>query len=160
MAKNATLTNVAAATELVAAVADRDHIEIGYILGRLNERELRDLCVRLAGHVNIDLPLTVHPLSIDRAIESCIRQAARRFGTTENVIRGESRKRHIIDARHVAIYAARLCGASYPVIGKAIRRDHTTAMYACGRIGETPRLRAIAQQIAESVGRADIEGED
>lgn len=157
----ATFTDdIATATGLVQAVVDRDHVEIGYILGRLNERELRDLCVRLAGHVNIDLPLTVHPLSMDRVLESCIRQAAHRFGTTTNVIRSESRKRHIIDARHVAIYAARLCGASYPLIGKAICRDHTTAMHACGRIGETPRLRLIAQQIAESVGRADIEGED
>lgn len=142
----------AAAASLVVAVTDRDHVEVGRILAGLSTRQLRSLAVRLAGHVNIDMPLTVPPLSPERAIESCITQAADQFGVSAIAIKSTSRRRDHIDARHVAAYAARLCGGSYPSIGAALHRDHSTVMNAVGRVAELPRLRAVAHQIATNVG--------
>ena len=141
-----------AAASLVVAVNDRDHVETGRLLTGLSMRELRSLCVRLAGHVNVDKPLQVSPMSRERVIESCITQASNAFGVSTIAIKSASRRREHIDARHVAAYAARLCGAPYASIGEAMNRDHTTIMNAVGRVGELPRLRGLAHQIATKVG--------
>jgi len=49
-----------------------------------------------------------------------------------------SRKKEIAESRQIAMFLLRdLLGLSYPYIGKRLgRRDHTTAMYACVKIGE------------------------
>lgn len=49
-----------------------------------------------------------------------------------------SRKKEIAESRQIAMYLLRdMLGLSYPYIGRKLgRRDHTTAMYACVKIGE------------------------
>lgn len=141
-----------AAASLVVAVNDRDHVEVGQILAGLSLRQLRSLCVRLAGHVNVDKPLQVSPMSRERVIEASITHAADAFGVSAIAIKSSSRRRDHIDARHVAAYAARLSGAPYTSIGEAMNRDHSTIMNAVGRVAELPRLRGIAHQIATKIG--------
>lgn len=74
------------------------------------------------------------------------------FGTTTNQILSGNQAREATDARQALCYAAHLLGHSYSSIGRAIERDHSTVMHACTRVGETPRLRAIATRTAEALG--------
>lgn len=58
-----------------------------------------------------------------------------------------------VDARHMVMYLARHEGLSWPAIGKALRRHHTTVMNGAHRVESDGRLRATAlaarQQINE-----------
>lgn len=146
------LPTVAAA--LVVAVSDRDPIEIGTILAPLERRDLAALAVHLAGHVNADAPFTVHSLTPHRAIELCVAETAEWFGLTPAALRSHNRRHEIIDARHVAMYAAHLCGGTYTQIGRQIGgRDHSTIINAVSRVGTRPHLRRAAVIIADKVGR-------
>ena len=60
---------------------------------------------------------------------------------------GTSRAPRHVTARQVAAYTMRQAGHSFPVIGRALRRDHTTAMYAVRRVERTPPLRAVARTL-------------
>lgn len=147
------------AAALVCGVADRDETAIRCTLRALSKQQLRDLAVWLARHVDPDVPFTPRVVGPEAATRDCIDLAATRYGTTPEILRGLSRHREHIDPRHVAAYAARLCGASYPIIGRALNRDHSTIMAAVSRVGENARLRAVGKQIADAVGRHDIEDE-
>ena len=148
------------AAALVCAVADRDETIARKTLSGLTRPELRDLAVWLARHVNPDAPFTPRYATPITAAEDCIKLAAARFATTPEDIKSTSRHREHVDPRHVAAYAARLCGASYVQIGRALRRDHTTAMAAVSRVGENARLRGIGTQIADAVGRHEAPEEE
>ena len=50
------------------------------------------------------------------------------------------------------MYTAHRAGLTYSSIGRAFGRDHTTAIYAATRVGETPRLRALADQVCDQAG--------
>lgn len=132
-------------TRLVAAVAENDGVGVELILRDMSERSLRELAVALAAQVRyLDTDAEV--------IASILRRTAQRFGTMPGDLLSESRRAEDIEARAVASYAARLCGATYSFIGRQLGRDHTTVMHSCGRVGESHRLRLIAQQIAEEHG--------
>ncbi|HKO27582.1 MAG TPA: helix-turn-helix domain-containing protein [Solirubrobacteraceae bacterium] len=94
------------------------------------------------------LPDDAQPEPIVGAVE----HAARTFGVTVADIHSPSRRREKVDARAVACYAARLLGYSYVAIGRHVDRDHSTVMHAVSRVGETPRLRGIAERIAGPLG--------
>lgn len=149
------LTQHAAA--LVCAVADRDEVGVMDAFRGLSPRQLRDLAVWLARHVNPDVPFAPRILSHELAVEDCIRLTAKRYGTTPAVLKSTSRRRDHINIRHVAAYAARLCGGSFPQIGRALSRDHSTIMHSVGRVGEDARLRAAAHEIAAMVGRVAVD---
>lgn len=149
------------AAQLVVAVSDRDDQAIRDTVHDLSRRELRDLAVWLARHVNPDLPFTARAaLSPEEAIQDCIALTAEFFGVTPATLKSRSRRREHIDPRHVAQYAARLCGASFPAIGREFGQDHTTVINAVGRVGECSRLRRIAHRVADHVGRRDLTPED
>ena len=50
-------------------------------------------------------------------------------GTSISSIYGTSRAKPAIAARHLVMYLAHKEGLSYPVIGRALNRDHTTVMH-------------------------------
>jgi chromosomal replication initiator protein len=57
---------------------------------------------------------------------------ARLFGLTFKALRSRCRDVKHCEARHLACYLVRkLTGMSYPQIGRALRRDHSTVMFAC-----------------------------
>ena len=66
--------------------------------------------------------------------------AADYFGVTRADILARGRSRKVVEARHVAMWLARLRGQpSFPELGRAFRRDHTTVM---------PAIRKIERKIA------------
>lgn len=71
---------------------------------------------------------------------------------------GNAKRARLVQARHVAIYLAReLTNQSYPAIGRALRRDHATVMYACAQvrraIAEGRRCVEDLAAIREALGR-------
>ena len=55
-----------------------------------------------------------------------------RYGTTKEELKGKSKKREIVEARHVCAYLIReLTGYSLNQIGALLNRDHTTIMNSC-----------------------------
>lgn len=153
------MTITATAASLVVAVADDDQASIRDTLQGLDAPELRDLATWLARHVNADAPFTTTAKAAlgSSTVEAVIEATAERFGTTVAVLKSTSRHREDVDVRHVAAYAARLCGGSLPQIGRALNQHHTTAMHAIGRIGETPTLRRYAEEIADRIGRHPVD---
>lgn len=68
---------------------------------------------------------------------SVIDAIARRFSTTRACILGKDRHRSIALARKVAMYCARnfvLPQPSYPELGRAFIKDHTSCISACRSI--------------------------
>lgn len=133
------------AAALVDAVANEDQAEVAQVLTTLSTTELHALAIVLAAQV---APETTEAEKMRRAV----RLAAGAFGTTTTIVLGTSRVREAIDARAVAAYVGHLLGLSYSRIGREIGRDHSTVMHACGRVGETPRLRGVSHRIAEQLG--------
>jgi chromosomal replication initiation ATPase DnaA len=76
-----------------------------------------------------------------------VRAAADLYGTTPEAIRGPARDKSIASARMVACWLLRQTGLSYPEIGRAVDRDHTTAIHACRVIDNDPTRLAIARQL-------------
>lgn len=149
------------AAALICAIADTDDRAARLTLHGLSKGDLRELAIWLARHVDPDRPFIPRFSERTSATEDCVKLAAARFGTTVEIVKGPSRFREHIEPRHVAAYAARLCGASYPTIGRALGgRDHTTAINAVARVGENARLRAIGTQIADAVGRHEAPEEE
>lgn len=133
---------------LIEAVARRNPDAVAAVLNPLDRADLEAVAIILADFVDPEETL----------VNGALVFAARAFHVTQDDLLSPSRRRECIDARAVACYSARLLGFSYPRIGKAIERDHTTVMAACSRVGETPRLRGIAQRIAEQLGWDREEG--
>lgn len=79
--------------------------------------------------------------------------AARYYDVTVDNLRSSSRDKDVTDARHIAAWLLRQDGRSYPEIGTALHKDHTTAMNAVKRVNGTPRLMAAAASVrGELVG--------
>lgn len=62
--------------------------------------------------------------------------SAEHFGTTVEMILGPDRHLSVAEARHVAMFICkrRLLRLSYPEIGRAFQRDHTTVMSAVEKL--------------------------
>lgn len=70
-----------------------------------------------------------------RVIDAIIDASALAFGLSSLDLLGRSRCKSVAEARMVACFVARRCTRmSFPQIGKAINRDHTTVMSACARV--------------------------
>lgn len=93
-----------------------------------------------------------------------IEAAAARFEVSVQDILGRSRHKHLVSARHIAMFLIRtMRGMSLPQIAKLTgRADHTTVLHGCRHIEETPALLEIAQQLhamLEDLDRRPNEGE-
>ena len=147
----AMLPSVAA---LAVAVAERDKAAVAAILTPLDTHGLYALAITLAANVDLDRPLSSDPaeLNPDTIAGRAINVAASIFGTEPMAVVSHSRNRCDLDARAVAMYACRLAGLSSPQTGLRFNRDHTTVLYAWGRVGENGRLRRIAERVAAQCG--------
>lgn len=78
-----------------------------------------------------------------------VRAAADLYGTNVEAIHSTSREKSVTSARMVACWLLRETGLSYPEIGRAVGRDHTTAMHACRVVASDPPRLALARRLLE-----------
>ena len=79
------------------------------------------------------------------------------FDITRKELLGVSRLRRVIVPRQVAMYLARRSGKlSWPRIGAAFDRDHSTVMHACRKVEEAvktdPKLNGMVRQLKKELG--------
>jgi chromosomal replication initiator protein len=71
-------------------------------------------------------------------IRDIIATVADVFGVEPSDITGTRRLPEFVKPRHVAMYLAREAGnRSLPEIGRAFKRDHTSVLYAIGRVADS-----------------------
>lgn len=156
--------------------ADNEGIEIGndmleLIAGRIesNIRELEGSLTRVSAYAKLNrcpideevVARALHDLSVVRdpkritpdLIIDCV---AEYYDLSPSQLRGDSRKKEIALARHVAVYLTReMTGMSLPRIGDAFRRDHSTIINSCDKVtrllGESPELRGAVEDIKRIV---------
>lgn len=62
-----------------------------------------------------------------------VHHVAHIFGVTADRLRGPGRREEIVAARHAVFLVLRRRGMSYPLIGKLLRKDHSTVICGCRR---------------------------
>ena len=71
------------------------------------------------------------------------------YNLSPQLLRGDSRKKEIAQARHVAVYLTReMTGLSLPRIGDAFSRDHSTIINSCDKV---TKLLASSQELKSTV---------
>lgn len=70
----------------------------------------------------------------NRVAERVIGHVSRRTGVAPDVITGRSVKRYAVAPRWRVIRLLRRLGYSTPDIGLAVNRDHSSVLYALGRL--------------------------
>lgn len=70
-----------------------------------------------------------------RKIYEILRDVAQETGVGVRDIRSTSRYPHHVSARWEVMARARRAGWSYPYIGRQLKRDHSTIMHACKKMG-------------------------
>jgi len=81
-----------------------------------------------------------------------IRMAAEHGGVTVGQLRGRQRRREVVYARWAAMYALHRIGFSYPMIGRAFSKDHSSVMYGVSRVEHLPAVyRSLAARIEEKL---------
>ncbi len=90
------------------------------------------------------------------SVEQIIANAAIAFGVSpEQMIWGD-RRQPLVRYRQIAMAAARLVGWSYPAIGKAFDRDHTTVIHAFRVVEADTAALAKAQIIADEGTQGEL----
>ena len=129
------------------------------IAGRIesNIRELEGSLTRVSAyarlnHCEINEEVIAHALK-DIAVvrdhkritpDVIIDCVAEYYGLSATQVRGDSRKKEIAQARHMAVYLTReMTGLSLPRIGDAFGRDHSTIINSCDKV--TQLLESNAQ---------------
>ena len=97
---------------------------------RLNHCEINEDVISHALH---DLVVVRDPKRITpELIIDCVSDY---YGLSADALRGDSRKKEIAFARHVAVYLTReMTGMSLPRIGDAFGRDHSTIINSCDKV--------------------------
>ena len=97
---------------------------------RLNHCEISE---EVIGHALKDIAVVRDPKRITPdVIIDCV---AEYYGLSAAQVRGDSRKKEIAQARHMAVYLTReMTGLSLPRIGDAFGRDHSTIINSCDKI--------------------------
>ena len=97
---------------------------------RLNHCEISE---EVIAHALKDIAVVRDPKRITPdVIIDCV---AEYYGLSATQVRGDSRKKEIAQARHMAVYLTReMTGLSLPRIGDAFGRDHSTIINSCDKI--------------------------
>jgi chromosomal replication initiator protein len=100
---------------------------------------------------------TGQPTSRTTALPVIIQRVCAAFDITRKELLGASRLRRVLVPRQVAMYLARRSGKlSWPRIGAAFDRDHTTVMHACRKVEEAvktdPKLNGVVRQLKKELG--------
>jgi hypothetical protein len=107
-----------------------------------------------------DFPASPAMPEIDPAAEvwPILELAEKHSGVSIGEILSERRDARTAEVRAIAQYVARhVTGLSWPQLGVAFRRHHTTILVACRRVETSYRLRRIADDLARRTG-IDLEG--
>ncbi len=137
--------------------AENERIEIGddmleLIAGRIesNIRELEGSLIRVNAYARLNncaideevISRALHDIAVVRdpkritpdLIIDCV---ADYYAISAEALRGNSRKKEIATARHVAVYLTReMTGLSLPRIGDAFGRDHSTIINSCDKVSK------------------------
>ena len=122
--------------ELIARRIDSNIRELEGSLTRVNAlARLRraPIDTTLVGEALRDITVVRDPKRITpETITACV---AEYYNLSPQLLRGDSRKKEIAHARHVAVYLTReMTGLSLPRIGDAFGRDHSTIINSCDKI--------------------------
>ena len=103
------------------------------------------------------LAATGQPTTRSTALPVIIQRVCAAFDITRKELLGVSRLRRVIVPRQVAMYLARRSGKlSWPRIGAAFDRDHSTVMHACRKVEEAvktdPKLNGMVRQLKKELG--------
>lgn len=81
------------------------------------------------------------PITSKTEVRKMVAEAAEEFGLFEDEIYSKQRNKCVVFARHVVIHRLRkrFPHWSFPQIGRAVGRDHTTVMYVLGRLEKKPK---------------------
>lgn len=75
------------------------------------------------------------------------------FGVTMKELTGKSRRASIVKPRHIAMYLCKQQSFSYPDIGEAFDKDHTTVIHAVEKIEAQIKTDEKLKGIIEEVGK-------
>lgn len=154
MTKQAVRDMLPTAAALTMAVHSRNRNHAGQILAKCDTTDLHNLSLCLAKYVQVNGILNDSPAPHDihaPASRAAILLATR-FNTTIDDIRSPKRDRANTEARMCISYVARLHGMTFSEIGRYLNKDHSTVMNAVTVVGERPRLRRIALEVARDLG--------
>ena len=88
----------------------------------------------------------------DKRIEKVIRTTSEVTGVSISDLL--SKRRYNSSERHIAMYlSVRLLGCSYPEVGRAFGRDHTTVFYAVKKLDKRGRGRSKVNRYLKEVER-------
>lgn len=109
---------------------------------------LEKIISKLLGNVGKPSPLTHY----DKQIERVVKVTSEVTGVP--VLELLSKRRTNATERHIAMYlSVRLLGCSYPEVGRAFGRDHTTVMYAVKKLDKRGRGRTKTSRILKEIER-------
>ena len=92
--------------------------------------------------------------TIQPDIDVIIRATAKYFDLTPEALTSKARTTSLSIARQTAMYIARYLGYSYPVIGRAFNRHHTTVIFSIESIQDQ---RDVYDPIAQAIVTIAIE---
>ena len=124
--------------ELIAARVESNIRELEGSLIRVNAYAKLNRCsidAEVIAHALHDIAVVRDPKRITpELIIDCV---ADYYGLGPALLRGNSRKKEIAIARHVAVYLTReMTGLSLPRIGDAFCRDHSTIINSCEKVAK------------------------
>lgn len=93
-------------------------------------------------------------------VDTIVDVVARSYGLAPVDIMGTRRQSHIVAARHVAQYLARrITGMSFPELGRAFNRDHSTIIHGWQRVDNerkrNPNIDAFLDEIEAQCSPAE-----
>lgn len=89
--------------------------------------------------------------------DDIISAACRTFGVAQSDLLGRGRSWPLVHYRMVAIsVCAEMTGLSYPAIGRAFGRDHTTCLSADQRVKETAGLNELAAVLIAKINEEQV----
>ena len=124
--------------ELIAGRIESNIRELEGSLTRVNAYARLNHCAiseEVISHALKDIAVVRDPKRITPdVIIDCV---AEYYGLSSAQVRGDSRKKEIALARHMAVYLTReMTGLSLPRIGDAFGRDHSTIINSCDKISK------------------------
>ena len=139
--KKAENENIAISDEMLEMIASRVESNIRELEGSLNRVNAYARLNRCAINADV-IANALHDIAVVRdpkritpdLIIDCV---ADYYGLGSALLRGNSRKKEIAVARHVAVYLTReMTGLSLPRIGDAFSRDHSTIINSCEKVAK------------------------
>ncbi len=131
---------------------------------RIGSKRLRNAILKSLGYTvarpELRRPRARKPLLVNSQIIAVQRAVARHYGITHAELIEYNRGRAYSHPRQVAMYLARLGGASFPEIGRHFSRDHTTVLHAWRTVPHNPDLWIAAIDIHKLLGRRAVETGD